>query len=315
MQSEVDAIYFLDSDNTIGEYALLNAYQDMTKSRVDWVYPDIRVLGTSDFYSLDCQFNPHVLKFRNYSEAGSMISRNILNSGIKFDENMKKGYEDWEYWINLAKLGFCGGHSYSLSLNYRKRFESMVTDSKKSHNEIREYIEKKHSQFFNYLDVSRSENEYCPKFTFIDITSGECGFGSSFEHKKKSTILDVKNNIRQSFTSDNKQWVSDYFIFSSSETLTELSNNGILDDILLKVQHDSFIEDKGLYIFGINSEKNNLIHGVSKIEYVSDLFSCSLICVKRKLYFEIIFDNSSNWFIDQLSEPDTRVSSIYEIFL
>jgi glycosyltransferase involved in cell wall biosynthesis len=311
----VDAIYFLDSDNTIDEFALLNALTDMELMGVDWVYPDIRVLGNETFYPLENEFNPHILKFMNFSEAGSLISRPIIDSDILFDESMKKGYEDWEYWISLTEAGFRGGHSPGLRLNYRKRYESMVTDSKRNHDNIREYIEKKHPKLFKPYQLAKSENDYCPKYAFIDVISGWVSFGSRYQNSKKLSLDELKLRLAKKIIDDKFISIPEYFIFALSDTYKKLNANKLLDQILIKIQHSRITSDKNLLLFGSCKGREFYKYGISKIDIIDPLYSVDLICVKRKFLYEVIFDISSDWFISKIYSLDKSVSEIYEFTL
>jgi glycosyltransferase involved in cell wall biosynthesis len=66
-----------------------------------------------------------------------------------YDENMKDGYEDWEFWIRLLANGGKIEIIKEPLFFYRKKNESMLVSSYKKHLTIYEYIINKHYGLFN----------------------------------------------------------------------------------------------------------------------------------------------------------------------
>jgi hypothetical protein len=71
-----------------------------------------------------------------------------------YDENMKDGLEDWEFWISLLKTG---SEVYKINepLLYYRQYEtsrqSILDRNKQRNEEIREYICNKHSSFYTQI--------------------------------------------------------------------------------------------------------------------------------------------------------------------
>ena len=76
----------------------------------DWFYPDFDFFGQDGHYiterAYDLLFHARI----NLCEAGSLIRRRVLDAGLRFDETMKQGYEDWDFWLQAAGAGFVGRH-------------------------------------------------------------------------------------------------------------------------------------------------------------------------------------------------------------
>ena len=64
-----------------------------------------------------------------------------------YDENMKLGYEDWDFWIRASFKDYKFSVLPFALFNYRKTEGSMVTKSTLHHSEIQKYI---HSKFGDY---------------------------------------------------------------------------------------------------------------------------------------------------------------------
>lgn len=92
-----------------------------------------------------------------------------------YDEKMRLGYEDWEFWIRLA----CSGSQFvcinDVTLLYRKRPGSMYEKSLQYHNDIIAYIQAKHADYYVKSGKMRR---------FIELPwSFDCG--AEIEYNKK----------------------------------------------------------------------------------------------------------------------------------
>lgn len=62
-----------------------------------------------------------------------------------YDEMMKDGYEDWDYWLRAAKAGYTFTVIREPLFFYRKRGWSMVDNATSKHKDLHLYIVKKHT--------------------------------------------------------------------------------------------------------------------------------------------------------------------------
>ncbi|AWB26057.1 glycosyl transferase (plasmid) [Methylobacterium currus] len=161
---EVEAIYFLDADNFLAPYSIF-AMQEALISHpdADWFYPDVRMFGFRVFNDYSGSFNAYAASVINICEAGSLIRRRMVESDLRFDETMRLGYEDWDFWLSAIERGFRGRHLPSLGLSYRKRAESMLADSGRSDSQIREYMRRKHD-LFQINTFVQLEHQELPRF-------------------------------------------------------------------------------------------------------------------------------------------------------
>lgn len=165
----IEAIYFLDADNRITPPAMQDVF-DFLKSRpeIDWVYPNIDKFGISWNGSYQAPYSRLLhLTFDNICEAGSMVSRRVFEAGIRFDETMKAGFEDWEFWLQCISHGFVGANYPFFGFDYRQRAESMLRDSHRTKAAIMAYIREKHRKLFTPDTLTQWEHEESPRFAAI----------------------------------------------------------------------------------------------------------------------------------------------------
>lgn len=172
----IQAIYFLDADNRLLPHALQRAYDALAENpHIGWVYPNIDMFGQE--WNSDYSGEYSVLRHleENICEAGSLVRRAVFDNGARFDESMRLGFEDWDFWLGAIKLGFRGKHLENFGFRYRKRPESMLTNSERDRPEILSYIRRKHGDVFRFDRLLALEHEDAPRY---GICSGCTDAGS-----------------------------------------------------------------------------------------------------------------------------------------
>ena len=155
----LEGVYFLDADNRM-QPRLLQRLWDALRSagpEIGWAYPDVDKFGFSEFCDTSGPYSPLEHLFRNFCEAGSLVSRRMLDAGVRFDETMRHGSEDWEFWLQGLELGFRGVHVSGAGFRYRRRGESMLVKSERNYRPILEYIRSRHSRLFDVRVMLRLE--------------------------------------------------------------------------------------------------------------------------------------------------------------
>lgn len=163
---ELEAIYLMDADNRIGPKLLQKSYDTLfsAPAHVGWAYPDIDKFGIEEYCDVSGRYNVFEHTLWNFCEAGSLVKREVFDEGLRYDENMRLGYEDWEFWLQCIEAGYEGIHVADSGFKYRQRGESMLKDSERHHEEIMSYIKKKHSKLFALSNFFNREHEHCPRF-------------------------------------------------------------------------------------------------------------------------------------------------------
>ena len=174
------AFYFLDADNIIDPKALERAWDVlMSDPSVGWAYPDILVFGaTQGYHDYGGPYSAIRHLQCNVSEAGSLVRREVFDLGLRFSEDMRLGYEDWEFWWQCLEAGFVGRHVPFLGLRYRTRAESMVTESRRKHSEIVGHMRQRHRSLFRGKSILAMLAREAPRYALIDgATARLCADG------------------------------------------------------------------------------------------------------------------------------------------
>ncbi|MDP4263887.1 MAG: glycosyltransferase family A protein [Bacteroidota bacterium] len=87
--------------------------------------------------------------YRQESCASAMFRKECWEKAGGYDEQMKSGYEDWEFWIRLTAAGWQVRVIKEYLLNYRVTEKSMLlTQSEPKRAEIVNYIMEKHKELY-----------------------------------------------------------------------------------------------------------------------------------------------------------------------
>jgi glycosyltransferase involved in cell wall biosynthesis len=113
------------------------------------VYGDVQRFGDSDEIVRVPEFDPKKLIIKNCIDACAVYRKEIWEQVGGYEEKMKvAGYEDWAFWLDIAatkKWNFF--HLDEIAFEYRMRSGSMVTNTKRYHEELANYMFVKNIDF------------------------------------------------------------------------------------------------------------------------------------------------------------------------
>jgi glycosyltransferase involved in cell wall biosynthesis len=127
------ALFCLDADNRLHPHFLSRAFAalEAAPSEVGWLYPDIDEIGRPQNFTTGGDFSLLMLLAENYCDAGSLMRRELVDRGLRFDERMRAGFEDWDFWLQAAGMGYVGRHLPRAGFLYRRRPESMLSEAER----------------------------------------------------------------------------------------------------------------------------------------------------------------------------------------
>ncbi|MBP0444042.1 glycosyltransferase [Roseomonas sp. SSH11] len=127
------ALFMLDADNRLGPRLIDRAAALLEESGpgTGWVYPDFDFFGIAEHASAAGEHSRFLHFLENTSDAGSLVSRAVFEAGLRFDETMRQGFEDWDFWLRVAAAGFRGRHLPMAGFRYRRRAGGMRLDAER----------------------------------------------------------------------------------------------------------------------------------------------------------------------------------------
>ena len=139
----------LDSDDVL-QPSFVAECLDTIRTHPDaaFVYTDYRVFGTKDYVERLEDYNLYHLLDRNTLVYASLIRKRDWTLAGGYDESMKFGYEDWEFWLRLGARGRFGHHLGKILFEYRKHGPSLFDIARARHDELVGRIRSVHSELY-----------------------------------------------------------------------------------------------------------------------------------------------------------------------
>ncbi|CAN5734154.1 glycosyltransferase [soil metagenome] len=104
------------------------------------------------------------LLFENMIHCCGMFKKADWQSAKGYDVNMRHGFEDWEFWINLINKTGKVVRVDNITLSVRVKDVSRTSNMQSAEQALmRQYVYKKHTLFYNdfFFDPLALYNEYC----------------------------------------------------------------------------------------------------------------------------------------------------------
>lgn len=165
------ADYFLplDSDDTLNLNALMEFSKVKFTSGISYIYSNLNLFGAEE----------RLIRLTSYSDVG-LLSKNILTctalikkSGWDkvngYDESLKEGFEDWDFYLKLLNHGLRGLHLDKQLFNYRKSesLSSMLDRALLKEDELNEKIIMNNFELYSKRFNSNSIFEIIEKMHFF----------------------------------------------------------------------------------------------------------------------------------------------------
>jgi glycosyltransferase involved in cell wall biosynthesis len=168
---DMEAIYFLDADNRLAPYSLTSFRRALFSSdNIGWAYPDIGFFGQSlGVHGFEMRETaPEYSKLKhlvsNISEAGSLVKTELFQNNVMFDETLRSGFEDWDFWLSAIEQGYSGIRAESSGFFYRRRPESMLAEARREAEGLVSKLQTKHAGLYSRDYVAQLEHVEAPAF-------------------------------------------------------------------------------------------------------------------------------------------------------
>ncbi len=206
LEPDLDVVYFLDADNRIEPYSL-EAFRDALGDdpAVGWAFPDISLFGQVwnaegfDTRETAPRYSRLIHLVGNISEAGSMVRADAFRNDVFYDETMRSGFEDWEFWLSMLDAGYVGVPVRQAGFSYRRRPESMLAGSRRLEDSLIAYMREKHKGLYAPRNLLSLEHQEAPAFSVICVDSDDVFLFSD-------PLLDFKLLKKNDFIENMLRW-------------------------------------------------------------------------------------------------------------
>lgn len=292
----IEAVYLLDADNRLGKGAMRRALAVLEETEADWVYPNIDKFGLEWSGDFSAPYNSLRHLFQNICEAGSLIHRRMFDAGVYFDETMRQGYEDWEFWLQGLEAGFRGAPCADFGLEYRARRESMVRDSDRDGNAIIAKMQVKHKRLFTPQALLANEHANAPRYCIVDTSQQRFVMTSV---AGASTTAGEVMDLDRVFWSNNfypsRFHFPNFVVFADHRLLKELLRLKITDTVFWALE--DALETHGIVAVSFSAKASSIVLSpVGSCSYADVLQSgpC-IVAIQKQLLTECVLDPYTAW--------------------
>ncbi|WP_165978797.1 glycosyltransferase [Antarcticimicrobium luteum] len=296
---DLEGIYFLDADNRLSRRSVRNMLDALdAHPEADWFYPDIKMIGLNNMCSMQGRYNTALHAELNICEAGSLVRRRVFDAGVRYDEAMKHGYEDWDFWFSAIDAGFVTGQYLpGIDFRYRQRPESMLRESIRSDQKIRAYMLSKHRWLDRPRDLTRNRDDD-PEAKFALITpEGACYLNEARTDFETFPLDRLKEDFYRWREKQGAYGFPGKILFSSRPALSALETEGLLPWAVWDLEQRL---ETGAKAASLRLEQNREIGLSFDAEQIAAKGSAQmppdLTMISAKVLSKISRDKGSQWF-------------------
>ena len=180
----------LDADDILKPTYIEKCIILMEQENLDVCYSWIQEFGYSDFIWQTREFILEDLIHQNCCVVSALFRKSTWKKVGGFNEKMIHGYEDWDFWIKIAKNAGRGKKINEPLFLYRKHGRSMIDDAKEKHEFLCSKLRENHLELYKdkYLvqKIQSNITNYIVTNAYDNITHS---FSSNFEASNSISIL------------------------------------------------------------------------------------------------------------------------------
>jgi hypothetical protein len=166
---DVEGFFFLDADNLLSPQTMAEAWQLLEEEpRLTWASPALEMFGIRE--GVWNVVGPHLTYhqlFANQSDTGTLTRRTVFDAGLEFDETMRKGFEDWEFFLRAGLAGFAGAGAGRCGFRYRTLPDSMLVGTQRREEEVKADIRERNADAYRAGALCRREHAEAPRFALV----------------------------------------------------------------------------------------------------------------------------------------------------
>lgn len=219
---ELEAVQFLNADDWLSPRSI-QAGLDALRSHSDaaWAGPDGPESGIC---SMSADSDRRLPKFeslvRNDAAHPSMIGRNVWERGLRFDESVNAGMEDWNFALQCLSANVPGIRVPAMDLRHRELTDPGVRPADPAEHATASQLRRKHESWCTPRLALELEHEESPRFAIYLIDEDRILFTSDPALRDKSIATrELGHHLVQSRRGPRPTSLPPYFVVTSAAFL------------------------------------------------------------------------------------------------
>ncbi|MEM8789402.1 MAG: glycosyltransferase [Pseudomonadota bacterium] len=172
---DLEAVFLIDGDDLVGPdvvHAGLSLLRDAPPD-AGWVYLDQQEFGAGHRYlRYPSAFEPSRWLVSNLSQPSCLYAGAMFRAGLRWDEGMRQGIEDWEFWYQAMAAGFRGIHDPDSLLHYRRLSGNRSSVNRKNDALTKRYMRTKHQPLLAPRAALAAEQARFPRYALWQPDTG-----------------------------------------------------------------------------------------------------------------------------------------------
>lgn len=278
-----DGYFMLDADNLLDDDATI-LWENLinSSSAAGWFYPQFDMFGSGGPQSNGGAWSLARMAVSNICDAGSLVKSRVLEAGLRFDESLTAGYEDWDFWLSAARMGFTGQAIDTSFFRYRRRGGSMLSAAHERGAALAHTIRAKHAWLFGSGLLGEIFEREWPRFAFAQPNAQGAVIGANpfAEPQGFGQVIDLWTMAQvDPFTSR----IPQNWVFGSTEVYTYLRDKKRLASVLLQME-DALAGAKAAILRFDTCPQINLRFGMRHVDRQGEILSTAALIMVPKAH-------------------------------
>src|SRR5579885_929046 len=137
-----------------------------------YAYSEYQVFGDVEYIQRAADFNLYQLLDHNTVSAASLVRKADWKLAGGYDESMRDGYEDWDFWLRLAEHGRYGRYVPKVLYEYRKHGPSLYSAARERHEELVARIRANHPRLYSREGILQAKICWEPAVCILAAEEG-----------------------------------------------------------------------------------------------------------------------------------------------
>jgi glycosyltransferase involved in cell wall biosynthesis len=294
---ETKAVYFLDADNRVLPGTIETLYRQLLFSGCGWVYTNIDTFSVSwrAHYGNRYSRLAHCIT-DNICDTGSMISIDVFQEGVRFNDDRQNGFEDWEFWLSCIEHGFVGTPCHDTVFEYRLRAESRFKEANRDRATSVSFLRKRHMPLFQRPMLVDFEHEECPRYLFARTEDTAI---SLFTDPTKLPMMLRLDDIIPAFWANIGEPDNEHFppflVAGSGAALDLLRRSRMLPNVLAHLERLSE-NSNVVFVQLANDAAQRKIEPIAHGAGGQKIGPTDLIFLSTRLVQDVVQNNAVDWF-------------------
>ncbi|HET6999509.1 MAG TPA: glycosyltransferase family A protein [Solirubrobacterales bacterium] len=202
---QVEAVFPLDADNMLSPQTLTQLRARLAADpEAAWASPAPEFFGAElGSWQVPGPYLPYRQLFTNQSDTGSLIQRPLFDAGFRYDETIREGFEDWEFFLRASLAGHRGLLAGRCGFRYRRRPESMLSDAQRKQEALEAQIRGLHADAYEVGAQTCREHAEAPRFAVVLCDRAEVRLTAACDLEPRVlSVADYARAIAGGYTKD-----------------------------------------------------------------------------------------------------------------